>query len=308
MVDTAIPRARRPARATYTVEEVADPQSVRPLLEADRAYAAYALAHLGPELLPRTRWWLARPDGPAAGSDRGRGLVLQTTGGLGNAMVTLGDPEAVDAILALHPGARFSFATFKQEHLPAVRRHFILSRQSLMLRMAVTAETFQPLDTLRGGEVAVTRLAGRDIGRINRLYSSEGGPSSYASRNIAEGVYYGVIVDGRLVSIAGTHVVSPSQGIAVLGNVFTHPRYRGQGLATVVTSAVTAHLLRGCSDVLLTVEATNTPAVRVYEKLGYETRCTLYETPAMRKDPIGALAFLRRALARRRSHGREVAR
>jgi predicted GNAT family acetyltransferase len=152
------------------------------------------------------------------------------------------------------------------------------------------------------------RLRGHDIGRINRLYSSEGGQMAYTSRHIDEGVYYGVIAQGKLVSIAGTHVHSPTERVAVIGNVFTHPRYRGGGLATIATSAVTHALLQHCDLVALTVESNNDPALAVYGKLGYRHICNLYETAAIRKDALGLVSGLRRLAAdwRGRREGKEI--
>ena len=123
-----------------------------------------------------------------------------------------------------------------------------------------------------------------------------------------EGVYYGVFAGSRLASVAGTHVVSEAERVAVVGNVFTHPRYRGQGLATFATSAVTSHLLDFCDLVVLTVEVGNEPAVHIYDKLGYQPVCNLHETPLIRKEPFGAISFVRRAIAgwRGRSEGKEI--
>jgi len=117
-----------------------------------------------------------------------------------------------------------------------------------------------------------------------------------------------VFIDNFLISIAGTHVVSASEGVAVVGNVFTHPMYRGRGLAAVATSATTSALLERCPLVVLTVEKENDPAVRVYQRLGFETQCTLHETPLIRKEPIGALSLVRRLIAgwRGRAEGKEI--
>jgi len=210
---------------------------------------------------------------------------------------------ALDIALGLHPGPRFCFASFRSEHRKVVQRHFMLARNELMVRMSVAGAAFRPLD----GETV--RLRGSDIGRVNRLYSAEGGPASYTSRHIEDGVYYGVIQEGKLVSIAGTHVDSPAERVAVVGNVFTHPLYRGGGLATIATSAVTAALLAHCDLVALTVEATNKPALAVYTRLGYREECTLYETAAVRKDALGVLSGLRRMTAswRGRREGKEIA-
>ena len=101
-------------------------------------------------------------------------------------------------------------------------------------------------------------------------------------------------LEGRLVAVAGTHVVSRQEGVAVVGNVFTHPKYRGQGYATIVTSAVTESLLECCENVVLTVDPRNTPAVRAYDKLGYVEACRLVEASAHRRDPSGVSGTWRR--------------
>jgi GNAT superfamily N-acetyltransferase len=295
MVDTTLPNDREAIRARYSVQQLIDRETIRTLLAPEGAYAAYALAQLAPSLFPRSDWWSA--SGPA-----GRGLVLHSRGGLGPALLTAGDAAVVDVLLSLHPGPRTCFASFRPDHLKVVQRHFLLTRRELMVRMSLSRETF------RVAEGEAVRLRGRDIGSINRLYSSEGGPGAYSSGHIEEGVYYGVISEGRLVSIAGTHVDSPAERVAVVGNVFTHPRYRGTGLATITTSAVTQALLERCDLVALTVEVSNAPALAVYAKLGYRQQCTLYETPAVRKEPLGLASGLRRLAAawRGRREGKEI--
>ncbi|HXG42747.1 MAG TPA: GNAT family N-acetyltransferase [Dehalococcoidia bacterium] len=289
MTETALPMGR--ARRTYLVRPLLEPADLRPYLEPQRAYAAFAIAHLAPRLFALSRFFLCQGEG------EGWGIVFYARSGPGPSLVTVGDAEAVEVALRLHPGPRYSFATCRPEHLAALQRHFLLSRQRLMYRMGVTAEAFRP-PPAAGPAYQLVRLRPREIGAVNRLYSAEGGFAGYPARVLEEGVYYGAVADGRLVAIAGTHVVAPEEGIAVVGNVFTHPDWRGRGLATLVTGAVTQELLRSCPNVYLTVETDNAPAVQVYRKLGYRVECTLYETPALRREPLGILALLRRAAAR----------
>lgn len=293
MVDTT---ASGRVAVEYIIERLSDRDSIRALLTPEGAYAAYAQAQLAPSLYTQSEWWSA--SGPG-----GRALVLHSRGGLGQAMVTFGDAEPLDALLGLHPGPRFSFASVRPEHRQTVERHFILTRDQLMVRMAVDVDSFRPVE----GEAVPLR--GEDISRVNRLYSSEGGAAVYSSRHVEQGVYFGVVAEGRLVSIAGTHVDAPSERIAVVGNVFTHPRYRGGGLATIATSGVTRSLLQHCKLVTLTVESDNEPALAVYRKLGYRQECNLYETAAVRRDALGVISGVRRVLAawRGRSQGKEVA-
>lgn len=288
-------RGQEAARAEYSVQRLSDPDQIRALLEPERAYAAYALAQLEPKRFYLSDWY-------TASGATGKALVVHSASGLGRALLALGDPQALDAILSLHPGPRFSFASLRPEHRPIVERYFVMTRQQLMVRMAVTTQSFA------AATGPAVRLTGRDVATVNRLYSTEGVPAGYRPSHLEDGVYYGVYADGRLVSIAGTHVVSAAEGVAVVGNVFTHPRYRGRGLATIATSAATGDLLQRCPLVVLTVETENHPAIAIYKRLGYTPHCTLHETPLIRKEPIGVLSLARRLVAgwRGRAEGKEV--
>jgi len=288
-------RGRQRTRSLYAVERLTDPEAIRRLLWPERAYAAYALAQLDPGLFRLSEWY-------AASGPEGAGLVLHSRGGLGRALFVLGHPTAVEAALSLHPGPRFSFGSLRPEHRRSIEKFYVCTRPQTMLRMSVTQASFKRVD----GQAI--RLAGQEIGAINRLYATESGSSAYHARHIEEGAYYGVSINNRLVSIAGTHVASLSEGVAVVGNVYTHPMYRGQGLATIATSAVTAELIQFCPLVVLTVENENHAAVAIYHRLGYETQCTLHETPIIRREPVGALSLYRRITAglRGRSEGKEL--
>lgn len=288
-------RGRETERAEFSIERATDPEALRSML-TDRAYAAYAIAQLEPRRFQASEWYVAT--GPAGK----RGVVLHSTGGLGRALFVEGDTVAIDAILSLHPGARFTFASLRPEHLKNVERYFVMLRRSLMMRMLVTAESFHPAE----GEAV--RLEGRHIAAVNALYSTEGGPTAYTQAHLSEGVYYGVYVDSRLVSIAGTHVVSDAEGVAVVGNVFTHPRHRNRGYSRIATSATTRALLERCPLVVLTVEINNEPAVTVYRGLGYDAAGTLHESPLVRKEPLGVISAARRAIAgwRGRTTGKEI--
>jgi RimJ/RimL family protein N-acetyltransferase len=158
--------------------------------------------------------------------------------------------------------------------------------------MGVTRATFTPVRTLH-----TATLTGIDIRKVNALYGSEGGPAFYIPEHLDSGVYRGVVDEGRLVAVAGTHVVSRQEGVAVVGNVFTHPQARGKGYATACTSAVTEALLDYCDHVVLTVDPGNTPAVAAYAKLGFREVCQLVEASAARRDPSGIGSTLRRVRA-----------
>ena len=285
MADRPLPRqlAAR-AYSEYLVRPERDVDELRRILTPHRPYAAYALGQLQAGLFERSAWWLARGAG-------GHALALHSRGGLGNALLAIGAVEPLAAILALHPGPRSAFLTCQEHHLKTVLQHYQLPDHNSLLRMLVDRETFRP------GRGDVRRLGGGDVARMNRLYRSDGTPAFYTAENIDEGaVYYGAYDGKRLVAVAGTHVVSPDEGIAVAGNVFVHPTHRGQGLGTLVSGAVTGQLLVDCREVALSVAPENVAAVRAYRRLGYREVGRLIEGAATRRE-LGVGAFLRRRLA-----------
>ncbi len=283
--------AGKAERRRFQVETVYEAGRIRALLEPRRSYAAYALGQLSADLFPLVDCWRSTEFTGGEGA-----VALFSRGGLGDAMFTMGDPEALDAVLALHPGPRQNYATCEPRHVSVMRSYFHFASERPMLRMGVSARGFVPADET-GGHFYVRRMLGSDARLINRLYNSEGSPTYYGGQVIESGVYFGAIEDGRLVAVAGTHVVSPEEGIAVVGNVFTHPRYRGKGYARIVTGATTAYLLRTCRDVVLTVDPENTPAVRAYERLGYVTDCRLIEAAVTRRGLFALGSYLRRLRA-----------
>ncbi|MDA0269808.1 MAG: GNAT family N-acetyltransferase [Chloroflexi bacterium] len=284
----ALRRDRAVARAMYQVRESRDKRLLEARLSDDRALSAYALGHLEPELMALAQFWTA--DGPG-----GQATVMHARA-LGSVTVTIGDPAGVEAIMSVHPGLRSAYlSTASPDHIPVLKRTHFVTDTLRMMRMSVNAFTFQDLP----GEVR--RLRGVDAQRINALYATDGSPSRYSQAAIERAVYYGAFDDGRLLAVAGTHIVSPHQSLAVVGNVLTHPLHRGQGLATRVTAAVTRDLLRaGCSEVVLTVDPHNTPAVVAYTRLGYRQGAAVIEARLQRTDTFGMTPAWRRYLAKRR--------
>ena len=83
--------------------------------------------------------------------------------------------------------------------------------------------------------------------------------------------YFGIRQDGKLVSVAGVHVYSARYRVAALGNITTHPDYRGRGYGRIASARVCKSLLSEIDYIGLNVKADNTSAIRCYEKLGFET-------------------------------------
>ena len=174
------------------------------------------------------------------------------------------------------------YAHIPLTHREAVQKFYSFSQLSLMKRMSASKEFFKP------AEGSAIRLCERDLADLEKLYTLHPSGAFFRPYMLTLGVYYGVRKDGVLVSVAGTHVSSPSYRMACIGNVFTDPSHRGKGYATVCTSKVVKELLSKHDDIILNVDNQNKAAVRIYEKLGFHEHCTYLEGLGTLKHPKGS--------------------
>ncbi|MGZ8514910.1 MAG: GNAT family N-acetyltransferase, partial [Candidatus Limnocylindrales bacterium] len=188
--------------------------------------------------------------------------VLEYSGPTPQPLFVMGRLDGIGVVLRDLIRPRVAFVAAPAAVLPAVATAYRVDPGPSMVRMSVDRERFRPYPA------TVQRLLPVEIGDLNRLYQL-GFASWLPSSTIAEGVYYGLRVNGHLVAAAGTHVISQTARLAVVGNVLTHVDFRGRGFATAVTGAVTAELLRTCDQVVLNVRADNPPALAAYRRLGY---------------------------------------
>jgi len=254
----------------WEVHRLEEREAIGAILARDPVYGAYALGDLDPRFFPQAEWAAAYLDGePVALTHLYRGLSPHP-------LETFGDVRGLALILGTAQRAPEACFNCLEEHLPAVEGFYALGPKKRMWRMVVRAGWFRPV------EGPAERLGMADLGDLKELYAT-GDAESFTPDLLEQGVFYGVRVLGRLVAAAGTHLVSDVQRVAAVGNVYVHPRYRGQGLGTVVTSRVTEELLGRGLLVVLDVEEGNAPALRVYEKLGYERHCAFVECLGRRK-------------------------
>jgi ribosomal protein S18 acetylase RimI-like enzyme len=249
-----------------TAVRIIDKERILACLETDRLYAAYAIGDLEPELFAECAWAGAE----SGGRLRALGLVFR---GLDPpAFFMLGEPPGLRAILgsALHPPR--AYLTYRARHLPVVEEFYAWEQPpDAMWRMVLREKRF------RAPAGDCVRLRAGHAAQVRNLVA-RGGVSGFAAAQIDRGIFYGIFRDERLAAVAGTHLVSPAYGIAAVGNVATDPEERGRGLGTAVVSAVLAELDRlGMRDIVLNVRQDNPPAIRLYEKLGFERHCAFFE-------------------------------
>ena len=280
-------RARAQERAIVAVP-TRDKVLLRSFLERDRLRAGYAVADLEEREFAKSRWGVASEGGETIA------LALEYGGLTPQPLFVMGDPDGIVAILRDVIKPRLAFLAADESLLPAVAGLYRIDAGPPMVRMAVDRRTFQPVAG------PVQRLTPTDIVDLNRLYGL-GFAGWLPADSIANGVYYGVRIAGRLVAAAGTHVISLEGRIAAVGNVMTHTDFRGRGFAKQTTSAVTQELLRTCDDVVLNVRADNPPALAAYRALGYRDYCHFEERLVHRRGSApwdSILAYVTRALLR----------
>ena len=260
------------SRADLAVRSTTDRVLLREFLERDRLFAAYAICDLSEHEFARTRWGVATAGGEVVA------VTLEYSGITPQPMFVMGRPDGISAILKDVIRPRAAYVAAQPESLPAVADHYRVDPGPEMIRMWVDRATFQP------SMARVERLLPLDVHDLNRLYRL-GFAAWLPSSAVAEGVYYGIRVNGHLVAAAGTHVIGREAGLAVVGNVLTHADHRGRGYAKATTSAVTAELLRSCGQVVLNVRADNPPAIAAYRRLGYREHCRFEERLARRTSP-----------------------
>ncbi|HSD82980.1 MAG TPA: GNAT family N-acetyltransferase, partial [Anaerolineae bacterium] len=258
-----------------------EPDRIRAFLLTDRFFADYARGDLDPEHFQFTMWLGAEKDNEL------RTVVMTYHDLEPPIFCAIGEACGVEAILDRVLWLKQMSLSIREEHLPAVER-FYRTELVPMLKMALESRPRVSPVTVESkighrNPVSVMKLDVSHLPLLEELYS-HGGGDAFRQRSLELGVFYGIFAGERLISVAGTHIVSESERIAALGNVMTHPDYRGRGFATVATSAVCEELLgRGIEMIGLSVSRSNEAAIRVYEKIGFKRRVPFYEGLAVRR-------------------------
>jgi GNAT superfamily N-acetyltransferase len=116
----------------------------------------------------------------------------------------------------------------------------------------------------------VLQLGREDEQALHRMYDFAYPANWFDPRMLLTGCFFGVFKDEQIVSAAGIHVYSPNYRVTALGNICTHPEYRGQGLGLKVTARLCQNLVGKIDTIGLNVSAENLPALSIYTRLGFE--------------------------------------
>lgn len=254
------------------VEEQVPAERVRAFFSRDRLLSAYALADLDAADVERARWWIAGREG----IDTAAALVVEALPF--RPCFAMGETDALASIFRDGVREPRLVVSTPPAGRVAAEGTYRFERLDRMHRMAVDVRTFRPRVSH-----TLTRLEADHLEDVIDLYG-HASRTYFTVDRITREIYYGIYVGGMLVSAAGTHVRSERSGLAAVGNVLTRVAYRGRGMATSVTSAVTQASLERHRDVVLNVRQDNAPAVAVYQRLGYHVHAPFIEGPAVRRS------------------------
>jgi ribosomal protein S18 acetylase RimI-like enzyme len=123
----------------------------------------------------------------------------------------------------------------------------------------------------------IRKMTVRDLNEINSLYRIAYPSNWFDSRMVETRKYFGYFNKGMLVGIAGIHVYSMQYRIAALGNIATHPDFRGRKIAYKLTSYLCNNLMKTVDLIGLNVKSENSAAIKCYNNIGFEIRSSYDE-------------------------------
>jgi len=242
-----------------------DKDTIETFLRGNVFLNVYSLGDLDDFFWPYTTWY-ALTDSTGI-----RAIALIYTGGSLPCLHALAEDdkaiyteELLRCLIPILPRRLHAHLTLGSEIILAERYH--LRPFGLHDRMALTDKSLlADIDTSEAGELSMSNL-----GEIMSLFEKAYPGNFFEPRMLETKQYYGIRQSGALVSVAGVHVYSARYRVAALGNITTHPDYRGRGHGRIAAARVCKSLLNEIDHIGLNVKADNTSAIRCYEKLGFE--------------------------------------
>jgi ribosomal protein S18 acetylase RimI-like enzyme len=233
----------------------------------------YHLGDLDDFFWPYTQWYAStKPDQATEISQ----IVLLYTGlSIPILLAITEQPDAMCALLrALLPLLpRQIYAHLSEGVEGAFAADYAIQAHGMYYKMALTdAAKLDQVDTS-----AARPLFAANAAELEAFYEASYPGNWFDARMLETGCYYGIRKAQRLVSVAGIHVYSAEYRVAALGNITTHPDFRGRGLAKQVTAKLCSALREQVDHIGLNVSTTNARALACYEQLGFERIATYGE-------------------------------
>ena len=164
------------------------------------------------------------------------------------------------------------YAHFSSDVATVFANDYKIKSHGLHYKMALTNSCLDSIDTSD-----VKRLTLCDSSELEEFYCVSYPGNWFEPYMLETGCYYGIRHGASFISVAGVHVYSQEYKVAALGNITTHPHFRGQGQAKIVCAKLCKELLQTVDRIGLNVKVDNTSAIACYTRLGFERIATFEE-------------------------------
>jgi len=247
------------------------------ILSQDPVWNCFALADLEPPLRDYSQFAMASQE---ESNERAICLILRHPI-IGEVLSPFGSREGVAAILQQLALPERPLIQAQELYMLVLKRYYQPETTwRRMLRMAITSNSWRSQTSvpLR----PIKQLTISDLPALKNLYTQHP-ESGFSADLFTQGLYFGAYAGERIIAAGGTHALVPTHRIAVLGNILTAPEACGQGYATAITAALVATLFeQQFSLVVLNVFEENSTAIRIYQRLGFQTHHQLVTGKASR--------------------------
>jgi ribosomal protein S18 acetylase RimI-like enzyme len=247
-----------------------DKEEIRSFLQQNVFLHLYSIGDLDDFFWNYTSWYASRQNGSV------EAIMLMYTGLPLPTLLALGDHiEPLKALFrsTMHLLPRRFYAHFSPGLEEIIAQQYNLHSYGEHYKMALKDKA--KLNRIDGSQAE--RLSKHDLEAISTLFQVSYPENWFDPRMLETQQYFGVKAGEELLSIAGIHVYSEQYGVAALGNITTHPAYRGQGLAKAVTAKLCQSLSEKIDHIGLNVKTNNQTAVSLYRQLGFEPIATYTE-------------------------------
>jgi GNAT superfamily N-acetyltransferase len=251
-----------------------DKSTIEAFLRRDTARHLFELGDLDERYWQNTSWY-----GWQAGDHLSQTALVYSRPSR-PVLLFYGDPpleEARDFAAALLPSLPTGmYAHLGVEIVGEFEQRFRVERRGLCQQMQLKHPERLPIPV---DEIAV--LTPEDATELGGFYVRHYPDTAFDPGMLSTRQFRVVRWEGTIASVAGLHVYSDAYRVAALGNVATAPAFRRLGLGRRVSAALCRSLLdSGIHTIGLDVMVDNSPAIAMWESLGFETglvfhTCTL---------------------------------
>lgn len=146
---------------------------------------------------------------------------------------------------------------------PEIPAHLKIKNELVCLQMMIRSPINIPIiDTI----IKLEESHREDLmGLVKIVY-----PEYFKSKTATLGNYYGIYKDNQLVAVTGERM--QMNDFIEVSAVITHPNYLGKGYAKQLVAHTANAILNQNKTAFLHVYEKNFVAIKLYEKLGFETR------------------------------------